>query len=162
VSRPPTRVDDVIGALVDAFTAAMPTVTVVDGHIRSVEIEGKAGVVAVGYRRDTFDAAASQVVPMDGHGPTASRPAVEAFTVFCAAAATAGEPEIRPVRARVRQLLDAVQDALAGDPTLGGVVQRVHVGDALQLDSGPYLHNGGGRGAFAHLAFDVQGTVILQ
>lgn len=119
-----TRAGDVIDALLTAFQA-VPGVKVYDGQPFKLDVPD---VIVVGFSpsRPAVDVNQRTSDWDDGRAET--------MTVVCLASALRGKPDIAPVRARAMEILDAVQAALAADPTLGGLVERAEIGMDLSVE----------------------------
>lgn len=117
-----SAVPEVLDALVTAWRNAQDLAglrpdQVYDGP--SVSYVGTEGV-AVGASRE--DNAVEFTYPAAGLGSAADR-----FTITCLAWSGSGDPTMKPRRARVDAILDALEQRLAEDRTLGGVVSQAWI-----------------------------------
>jgi hypothetical protein len=110
-----SRIPATIDALVAIFVGALPDVQILDGP---PDVNLEADFVAVGWSpyADTAVDAQQQFVSLG------ARQREEDFTVICYADSYSGDTDTSGRRARVFQLVGAVETALRADPTLGGVI----------------------------------------
>lgn len=112
-----TQIPEVIDALVDLFTAALPGTTVVDGPVVAPPV-GEWAVVGGDGPVDEEEEAARSTQLWRGLG---ARIRDEQIDVVCAVGSSTGNAEtsMRPRREAATALLTAVEDALRADPGLG-------------------------------------------
>lgn len=147
-----TRVPQVVDALIEIFTAAVPdTVQVLDGPvIGEVMHEALCVGLAADQTRTGYD---STVTEQEGYG----RPRyVEQWTVSSMLTLWNGGSRIVDLRSRAGELLTKIDDALREQQTRDGVWQRVGFGGQMQWL--PLLHEDG---ATVSVFFDVVGASIL-
>ncbi|WP_395109785.1 hypothetical protein [Actinomadura sp. SCN-SB] len=116
VSTVPAALD----ALVSGLTAAVPDVQISDGQPITTEVD----VICIGF---------SGVAGEPGVESTRTReqlarePDRESYDISCLASTFSGDTDAKAVRDRVYELLQAVADYLALNPTLGGVVMQTRL-----------------------------------
>lgn len=116
----------------------------IDGSV--VSDASMSAVVTVGFTSADDPTAVEAVATPEG---LANEPDREQYTIRNLAAAVSGSGDIIAARIRVYELLGAVQEALAADPTLQGVVLHSYVSDhTLRQEQG-------GAGARAVINFGV-------
>lgn len=113
---------DLISALVDTCTTALPTVNVYDGQ-GATDDPGNFLMIGVGDpNSDDPAASASGDLQWAGLGHRTSK---EQGTITCCAVAWSGDSgnaAQKAVRQTVRDISSAVESTLRADPNLGGVV----------------------------------------
>jgi hypothetical protein len=140
---PATRTAAVVDALVTALRAALPGgVEVIDGQPLNLD---QPDVIVVGFSADRVAVEVSQQRSDLGGGRS------DALSIVCLASAWRGDTSMAAVRDRSVELLTSVQDVLAADRTLGGVVRRVELGYEMSLDQAQTKD-----GATATVEFTVQ------
>jgi hypothetical protein len=124
-----TTANAAIAALVDAFVAwpALSATDVVDGP--PVGDASALKVLTVGHSMAGSDdtSVVTETTP-EGY---AVAPAREHYDIYCSAAASAGDSDASVARTDAYDLYAAACDAVAADHTLGGLVMRAQVGNAV-------------------------------
>ncbi len=129
----PSRLDDVLTALVSTFTAALPDVGVYDGP--PVTSPGDTDWVIVGHDA-TPDSIADMTVDQSWVDLACTR-RQETGEVVCCVLSQTGDTDLQVRRARAFVLLAACETAVAADMTLGGVVTSAQFarGTARQMQN---------------------------
>lgn len=104
--------------LVEVLTAALPEVKVVDGD---AVYSGVGDFLYIGWDDPTNDRAISGTVSQSWAG-LGARARDEEGTVTCFACRSLGGNDLSKTRARVKAVLDQVEQTLRADPNLGGLV----------------------------------------
>lgn len=117
-----STVPDVLDALVALARAALPDMQVLDGGtVRDIEREA----VSIGYTEDDDEPAVEDV---RDRAQLTSSPEDERYEIKCASWSWLGsETDMSAVRRRAYEFVDAINDALMADQTLGGLVMEARI-----------------------------------
>jgi hypothetical protein len=109
---------DLTDRLVDVFKEAVTDATVYDGY---GNINDPGDFVMVGVDDPDGDRAQASDATQTWAG-LGAHTRDEEGTITCVALAWTGNPELKPVRAKVKAMTGAIEQALKADPSLGGTV----------------------------------------
>ncbi len=139
-----------ITQLVTMFTAALPTVQVVDSGFTS---EVQAEYVAVAYPDSDDPAADPAVVFTQDWMGLGALSRSESYDIRCELAAWTGDGLLATRRARVFAMFKACQDALRADPGLSG---QISPSGTAQITGGQLADGDTPKGPAARIDFNVQ------
>lgn len=155
-----TRVDDLLLALYGKAVAAQPTtlagVTVVDGPWPAAYVVTDLDFLVVGGDFEPANASVSAVQTTQTPDPMGNASMDEALTVRCVVVSQAGDTDMAARRARAVTVLEAYEDLLTADQTLGGLLQE---SVTLSVDSVRQVQTA--KGAYCAINFTIGASALI-